>query len=129
MGKIIGIDLGTTFSVVAVVEGGEPVVIPNEQGARTTPSVAGFLEDGEILVGQLAKRQAVQNPENTVFSIKRFMGRRRNEVAEEEAYYLLCLDEGMVDSYDGLLSELPYQVIAESCRLILLSRTITPNHR
>ena len=84
MSKIIGIDLGTTNSVVAVVEGSEPVVIPNEQGARTTPSVCGFTEDEEILVGQLAKRQAVQNPQNTVSSIKRFMGRRHNEVAAEE---------------------------------------------
>ena len=84
MGKIIGIDLGTTNSVVAVVEGGEAVVIPNEQGARTTPSVCGFTEDSEILVGQLARRQAVQNPQNTVFSIKRFMGRRHNEVGSEQ---------------------------------------------
>ncbi len=84
MSKIIGIDLGTTNSVVAVVEGSEPVVIPNEQGARTTPSVCGFTEDEEILVGQLARRQAVQNPKNTVSSIKRFMGRRHNEVSVEE---------------------------------------------
>lgn len=84
MSKIIGIDLGTTNSVVAVVEGSEPVVIPNEQGARTTPSVCGFTEDDEILVGQLAKRQAVQNPKNTVSSIKRFMGRRHTEVSVEE---------------------------------------------
>ena len=81
--KVIGIDLGTTNSVVAVMEGGDPVVIPNAEGGRTTPSVVGFTKDGERLVGQVAKRQAVTNPENTVFSIKRFMGRRYDEVNEE----------------------------------------------
>src|SRR5215203_4679290 len=81
--KVIGIDLGTTNSVVAVMEGGDPVVIPNAEGGRTTPSVVGFTKDGERLVGQVAKRQAVTNPQNTVFSIKRFMGRRMTEVAEE----------------------------------------------
>ena len=74
MGKIIGIDLGTTNSCVAVMEGGEPVVIPNSEGARTTPSVVGFTKNGERLVGQIAKRQAVTNPDNTVISIKRKMG-------------------------------------------------------
>src|SRR4029077_3071442 len=83
MSKIIGIDLGTTNSVVAVMQGGEPTVIPNQEGARTTPSVVGFAKGGERLVGQVAKRQAVTNPENTIFSIKRFMGRRYAEVAEE----------------------------------------------
>ena len=83
MSKIIGIDLGTTNSVVAVMEGGEPVVITNSEGGRTTPSVVGFSKSGERLVGQVAKRQAVTNPENTVFSIKRFMGRRFDEVSEE----------------------------------------------
>src|SRR6266581_190090 len=81
--KIIGIDLGTTNSVVAVMEGGDPVVIPNAEGGRLTPSVVGFTKDGERLVGQVAKRQAVTNPQNTVFSIKRFMGRRMSEVVEE----------------------------------------------
>src|SRR5438094_375453 len=81
--KIIGIDLGTTNSVVAVMEGGDPVVIPNAEGGRVTPSVVAFTKDGERLVGQVAKRQAVTNPQNTVFSIKRFMGRRINEVVEE----------------------------------------------
>ena len=81
--KIIGIDLGTTNSVVAVMEGGDPVVIPNAEGGRTTPSVVAFTKDGERLVGQVAKRQAVANPQNTVFSIKRFMGRRYEEVSEE----------------------------------------------
>jgi molecular chaperone DnaK len=81
--KIIGIDLGTTNSVVAVMEGGDPVVIPNAEGGRTTPSVVAFTKDGERLVGQVAKRQAVTNPQNTIFSIKRFMGRRLNEVTEE----------------------------------------------
>ena len=84
MGKVIGIDLGTTNSVVAVMEGGEPVVIPNSEGGRTTPSVVAFTKDGERLVGQVARRQAITNPENTVFSIKRFMGRKHSEVQEEE---------------------------------------------
>src|ERR1700680_1953417 len=83
MSKIIGIDLGTTNSVVAVMQGGEPVVIPNQEGARTTPSVVAITKGGERLVGQVAKRQAVTNPENTVYSIKRFMGRRFNEVSDE----------------------------------------------
>ncbi len=83
MSKIIGIDLGTTNSVVAVMEGGEPTVITNSEGGRTTPSVVGFAKDGNRLVGQVAKRQAVTNPENTVYSIKRFMGRRFEEVTEE----------------------------------------------
>src|SRR5947207_7138471 len=83
MAKIIGIDLGTTNSCVAVMEGGEPKVIPNEEGGRTTPSVVGFTKTGERLVGQVAKRQAITNPENTVYSIKRFMGRRFDEVTEE----------------------------------------------
>src|ERR1700688_3492574 len=84
MGKIIGIDLGTTNSVVAVMEGGQPTVIANQEGARTTPSVVAFTKSGERLVGQVAKRQSITNPENTVFSIKRFMGRRADEVSEEQ---------------------------------------------
>jgi molecular chaperone DnaK len=83
MGKIIGIDLGTTNSVVAVMEGGSPVVIANEEGHRTTPSVVGYTKDGDRLVGQVAKRQAITNPDRTIYSIKRFMGRRYNEVADE----------------------------------------------
>ncbi|NOT63367.1 MAG: molecular chaperone DnaK [Acidobacteria bacterium] len=83
MSKVIGIDLGTTNSVVAIMEGSEPVVITNSEGGRTTPSVVGFTKDGNRLVGQVAKRQAVTNPENTVYSIKRFMGRRFSEVNEE----------------------------------------------
>src|SRR5437763_1281150 len=83
MAKIIGIDLGTTNSVVAVMEGGEPKVIENEEGGRTTPSVVAFTKTGERLVGQVAKRQAITNPENTIYSIKRFMGRRYDEVNEE----------------------------------------------
>src|SRR2546425_3917616 len=83
MSKIIGIDLGTTNSVVAVMEGGEPVVIANQEGGRTTPSVVAFAKSGERLVGQVAKREAVTNAENTVYSIKRFMGRRHDEVNEE----------------------------------------------
>ncbi|HSE68138.1 MAG TPA: Hsp70 family protein, partial [Gemmatimonadales bacterium] len=81
--KIIGIDLGTTNSVVSVMEGGDPVVIPNAEGGRTTPSVVAFTKDGERLVGQVAKRQAVTNPKQTIFSIKRFMGRRVDEIQEE----------------------------------------------
>src|SRR6202050_700183 len=83
MSKIIGIDLGTTNSVVAVMQGGEPPVIPNQEGGRTTPSVVGITKGGERLVGQVAKRQAITNPENTVYSIKRFMGRGYDEVTEE----------------------------------------------
>jgi molecular chaperone DnaK len=91
--KVIGIDLGTTNSVVAVMEGGDPVVIPNSEGGRTTPSVVAFTKDGERLVGQVAKRQAITNPKNTIFSIKRFMGRRLNEVENE-------------------ISEVPYTVVS-----------------
>ncbi len=99
MSKIIGIDLGTTNSVVAVMEGGQPVVIPNQEGGRTTPSVVGFTKSGERLVGQVAKRQAVTNPENTIYSIKRFMGRRFNEVSEESKlvpYKVVSGDNGDV---------------------------------
>jgi molecular chaperone DnaK len=92
MSRVIGIDLGTTNSVVAVMEGGEAAVIVNQEGARTTPSVVAFTKDGERLVGQVAKRQAVTNPENTIFSIKRFMGRKHGEVTQE-------------------LTRLPYQVV------------------
>ena len=97
MSKVIGIDLGTTNSVVAVMEGGEPAVIVNQEGGRTTPSVVGFTKDGERLVGQVAKRQAVTNPENTVFSIKRFMGRKHGEVSQEIArvpYQVVKADNG-----------------------------------
>ncbi len=95
MGKIIGIDLGTTNSVVAVMQAGEPVVIPNQEGSRTTPSVVGFTKSDERLVGQVAKRQAITNPENTVYSIKRFMGRRFEEVGNE-------------------IKEVPYKVVRAS---------------
>jgi molecular chaperone DnaK len=96
-GKVIGIDLGTTNSVVAVMEGGQPAVIVNQEGARTTPSVVGFTKDAERLVGQVAKRQAVTNPENTVFSIKRFMGRKHDEVRGESSrvpYKVIAADNG-----------------------------------
>jgi len=93
--KIIGIDLGTTNSVVAVMEGGDPVVIPNAEGGRTTPSVVAFTKDGERLVGQVAKRQAVTNPKQTIFSIKRLMGRRFSEVQDE-------------------VKRLPYKVVEEA---------------
>jgi molecular chaperone DnaK len=97
MSRVIGIDLGTTNSVVAVMEGGEPAVIVNQEGGRTTPSVVGFSKDGERLVGQVAKRQAVTNPENTVFSIKRFMGRKHGEIAQEMSrvpYKVVQADNG-----------------------------------
>ena len=87
MSKIVGIDLGTTNSVVAVIEGGDAVVIPNAEGGRTTPSVVAFTKSGERLVGQTARRQAVVNPENTVASIKRFMGRRYDETRDEHVSY------------------------------------------
>jgi len=83
MPKTVGIDLGTTNSVIAVMEGGEPVVIPNSEGSRTTPSVVAFTKSGERLVGTLARRQAAVNPENTIYSIKRFMGRKVGEVDSE----------------------------------------------
>ena len=111
MSKIIGIDLGTTNSVVAVMEGGEPVVITNPEGSRLTPSVVAFTKSGERLVGQVAKRQAVTNPENTVFSIKRFMGRRFDEVAEE-------------------MTMVPYHVVADGQRVTVKvegqSKPLTP---
>src|SRR5436305_5099655 len=96
-GKVIGIDLGTTNSVVAVMEGGQPTVIVNQEGARTTPSVVALTKDQERLVGQVAKRQAVTNPENTVFSIKRFMGRKFEEVTSEASrvpYKVVGADNG-----------------------------------
>ena len=83
MVKVIGIDLGTTNSVVAVMEGGKPEVITNAEGERTTPSVVAYTKKGDLLVGQIAKRQAVINPENTFYSVKRFIGRKTNEVTEE----------------------------------------------
>src|ERR1044071_10383218 len=84
MAKVIGIDLGTTNSVVAIMEGDQPKVLINSQGSRLAPSVVGFTDKGEVLVGQVAKHQQVTNPKNTVFSIKRFMGRRHSAVAREE---------------------------------------------
>ncbi|MCY4399870.1 MAG: molecular chaperone DnaK [Gemmatimonadetes bacterium] len=104
MGKIIGIDLGTTNSVVAVMEGGEPTVIPNSEGGRTTPSVVAFAKDGERLVGQVARRQAITNPENTVFSIKRFMGMRHSEVEAERRRVPYTVTR---DGSDRVVVELP----------------------
>ena len=104
MGKIIGIDLGTTNSCVAVMEGGEAKVIANEEGGRTTPSIVAFTKSGERLVGQVAKRQAITNPENTVFSVKRFMGRRMNEVGDEMKmvpYKVIAKGDGVVISAQG----------------------------
>ncbi|HSR17577.1 MAG TPA: Hsp70 family protein, partial [Ignavibacteriaceae bacterium] len=110
MGKIIGIDLGTTNSCVAVMEGNEPVVIPNSEGGRTTPSVVAFTKTGERLVGQPAKRQAITNPKNTIFSIKRFMGRMVNEVQQE-------------------MKEIPYEVVpgdSNSARVKIADRIYSP---
>ncbi len=110
MSKIIGIDLGTTNSVVAVMQGGEATVIPNQEGARTTPSVVAITKSGERLVGQVAKRQAVTNPENTVYSIKRFMGRRYDEMTEE-------------------IKRVPYKVVKGShddARVEILGRVYSP---
>ena len=110
MSKIIGIDLGTTNSVVAVMEGGEPVVITNSEGGRLTPSVVAFTKSSERLVGQVAKRQAVTNPENTVFSIKRFMGRRLDEVSEEMKmipYRVIRDNEGVAIQIEGQSKPLP----------------------
>ena len=110
MGKIIGIDLGTTNSVVAVMEGGQPAVIANPEGGRTTPSVVAFTKSGERLVGQVAKRQAITNPDNTVYSIKRFMGRRFDEVQNE-------------------IKTVPFKVIAQpngDCRVVALGKEYSP---
>jgi molecular chaperone DnaK len=108
--KVIGIDLGTTFSVVAIMEGGEPKVIINEEGSRTTPSVVAFTKEGEVLVGQVARRQAITNPENTVFSIKRFVGRRFSEIQEE-------------------IKRIPYKMVADpngNARVDVRGKTYTP---
>ena len=94
MGKTIGIDLGTTNSVVSVIEGGEPKVIVNSEGDRVTPSVVAFNKDGQRLVGQVARRQAITNPENTVYSIKRFMGRRYDEVKDETSMVPFTVEKG-----------------------------------
>ena len=115
MSKIIGIDLGTTNSVVAVMEAGTPVVIPNQEGGRTTPSVVGFAKSGERLVGQVAKRQSVTNPENTVYSIKRFMGRRFDEVSEEMKlvpYKVVAGDNGDVRIEAGGKKQSPPEISA-----------------
>lgn len=100
MGKVIGIDLGTTNSCVAVLEGGQPVVISNSEGGRTTPSMVGFGKAGERLVGQLAKRQAVTNAENTIFSIKRFIGRRWDETEQERSRVPYNCVRGKDDTVD-----------------------------
>ena len=107
VGKVIGIDLGTTNSVVAVMEGGQPAVIVNQEGARTTPSVVGIAKDGERLVGQVAKRQAVTNPENTVFSIKRFMGRKFDEVSSAPSTSSASPGHGL----RGKSSGVPYKIV------------------
>jgi molecular chaperone DnaK len=116
MGKIIGIDLGTTNSVVAIMEGGEPKVIANEEGARTTPSVVGYTKDGEILVGQAAKRQAITNPENTIFSAKRFIGHRFDESQQEIAQHpfnCVRLDNGAIGFKVGDKTVTPPEVSAK----------------
>jgi molecular chaperone DnaK len=98
MGKIIGIDLGTTNSCVSVIEGSETVVIPNSEGRRTTPSVVAFLNNGERKVGDPAKRQAITNPEKTIMSIKRFMGRRHTEVSQELKHITYKIEKGQNDT-------------------------------
>ncbi len=108
MGKIIGIDLGTTNSCVAVMEGSEPVVIPNEEGKRTTPSVVAFLENGERKIGDPAKRQAIVNPERTIYSIKRFMGRRWNEIQEELKYITFKVVKGPNNTVRVAIDERQY---------------------
>ncbi|MBD0314818.1 MAG: Hsp70 family protein, partial [Microcoleus sp. T3-bin5] len=100
MGKVIGIDLGTTNSCVAILEGGQPIVIPNSEGGRTTSSVVGFGKDSARAIGQLAKRQAVTNAENTVFSIKRFIGRRWDETGEERQRVPYKCVKGRDDTVD-----------------------------
>jgi molecular chaperone DnaK len=115
MGKIIGIDLGTTNSCVAVMEGGEPVVIPNSEGGRTTPSVVAFAKSGERLVGQVAKRQAITNPKNTVYSIKRFMGRAYDEVKNESSmvpYEIVAHGSGQVSVKAGDRESTPPEISA-----------------
>jgi molecular chaperone DnaK len=115
MGKIIGIDLGTTNSCVAVMEGGEPVVIPNSEGGRTTPSVVAFTKNGERLVGQVAKRQAITNPKNTIFSIKRFMGRAYDEVKGESSmvpYEIVAHGSGQVSVKAGEKENTPPEISA-----------------
>jgi len=115
MGKIIGIDLGTTNSCVAVMEGGEPVVIPNSEGGRTTPSVVAFTKSGERLVGQVAKRQAITNPKNTIFSIKRFMGRAYDEVKGESSmvpYEIVAHGSGQVSVKTGDQENTPPEISA-----------------
>jgi molecular chaperone DnaK len=120
MSKIIGIDLGTTNSVVAVMEGGQPVVIPNQEGGRTTPSVVGFAKSGERLVGQVAKRQAVTNPENTVYSIKRFMGRRYDEVSQEMKLVPYKVVKG--DANDARVDALGKQYSAPEISAMILGK-------
>src|SRR5579863_4523108 len=120
MNKIIGIDLGTTNSVVAVMEGGQPVVIPNQEGGRTTPSVVGFAKSGERLVGQVAKRQAVTNPENTVYSIKRFMGRRYDEVSQEMKLVPYKIVKG--DANDARVDALGKQYSAPEISAMILGK-------
>src|SRR5947209_17152313 len=115
MAKTVGIDLGTTNSCVAVMEGGEPVVIPNSDGARTTPSVVAFTRSGERLVGTLARRQAAVNPENTVSSIKRFMGRLLSEVSTESKqvpYKVVAGKDGRAEVEAGGETYTPEQVSA-----------------
>ena len=115
MSKIIGIDLGTTNSVVAVMEGGQPTIIPNAEGGRTTASVVGVSKSGERLVGEVAKRQSITNAANTVFSIKRFMGRRFDEAADEREsapYQVLRKDDGGIEVLVGDNEYTPPQISA-----------------
>ena len=119
MGKIIGIDLGTTNSVVAVMEGGKPIVIPNAEGGRTTPSVFAITDKGERLVGQVAKRQAITNPVNTIFSIKRFMGRRLSEVKDEVALVPYSIVAGKNDDVRVKIQDKDYSPPEISARILM----------
>ena len=128
--KIIGIDLGTTNSVVSIMEGGEPRVIANQEGSRTTPSVIAFTTKGETLVGEPAKRQAVTNPQNTIYSIKRFMGRRHREVESEEklvSYKVVggVTDYVKVDVHGNVFATGPGGVLILSPQGTLLGRIVT----
>ena len=121
MAKTVGIDLGTTNSVIAAVEGGQPAVIPNAEGSRTTPSVVGFTDSGERLVGQLARRQAILNPKGTIYSAKRFIGRRFDEVASERTAVSFDVVEGPGETVRFKVGSKPYA--PEEISALVLRRT------
>ena len=123
MAKVLGIDLGTTNSCMAVMEGGEATVIPNKEGARTTPSIVAFTKNGEILVGQAAKRQAVTNPKSTIYSIKRFIGRRFAEMTDElvKEIAINMLSNPFILENEQFLSDLDAQVESRYSFIILIT--------